>query len=50
MSEFLEKAKKTGRIKPLQEAFEDYPVSEEYHSGKIENLRCSRRRGGISPV
>lgn len=38
MSEFLEKAKKTGRIKVLEEAFKEYPVSEEYHKGKIENV------------
>lgn len=38
MSEFLEKAKKTGRIKELHEAFKEYPVEEEYHQGKIENI------------
>ena len=38
MSDFLEKAKKTGRIKELKEAFKEYPVEEEYHQGKIENV------------
>lgn len=38
MSDFLEKAKKTGRIKELHEAFKEYPVEEEYHQGKIENV------------
>lgn len=38
MSDFLEKAKKTGRIKELEEAFKEYPVNEEEHQGKIENV------------
>lgn len=38
MTEFLKKAIKTGRIKPLEEAFEEYPVEKEYHKGKIENV------------
>lgn len=37
MSDFLEKARKTGRIKELEEAFKEYPV-EEYHQGKTENI------------
>lgn len=37
MSDFLEKAKKSGRIKELEEAFKEYPVEEEYHKGKIKN-------------
>lgn len=40
MSEFLEKALAKGRIKPLQEAFKEYPVEEEYHKGKVENILC----------
>ena len=39
MSDFLEKAKKSGRIKELEEAFKEYPVEEEYHKGKIENVK-----------
>lgn len=38
MSDFLEKAKKSGRIKELEKAFKEYPVEEEYHKGKIENV------------
>lgn len=38
MTEFLKKAMETGRIKSLEEAFEEYPVEEEYHKGKIENV------------
>ena len=38
MTEFLKKAMETGRIKSLKEAFEEYPVEEEYHKGKIENV------------
>ena len=44
MSEFLEQAKKKCRIKPLEEAFIEYPVEEEYHKGKVENIEEYKRR------
>lgn len=38
MNEFLQIAEQNGRIKDIREAFFDYPVEEEWHKGKIENL------------
>lgn len=35
---FLELAKKSGKIKDVKEAFIDYPVENEWHKGKIENV------------
>ena len=32
-SDFLEYALKSGRIKPLEDAFKDFPVEEEDHKG-----------------
>ena len=37
-SEFWKRAEKEGKIKELSEAFEEYPVEEEWHKGKIENI------------
>ncbi len=37
INDFLEEAKKKGKIKDLEDAFKEYPV-EEYHQGKIENI------------
>lgn len=37
-SEFWKWAEKNGKIKDVSEAFEDYPVEEEWHKGKIENF------------
>lgn len=37
-SDFIKKAYQKGKIKNLDEAFIDYPVDEEWHKGKIENL------------
>lgn len=34
----FQKKQKSGRIKELEEAFKEYPVEEEYHQGKIENV------------
>lgn len=34
MSEFLKMAYKKGKVKELQEAFEEYPVENEWHKGK----------------
>ncbi len=35
--EFVKEIKKRGNIRPVQEAFRDYPVEEEEHKGKIES-------------
>lgn len=37
-SEFWKWAEKSGRIKDVSEAFEKYPVEEEWHKGKVENI------------
>lgn len=42
LSDFLKYAYKTGRIKNVEEAFEEYPVEEEYHKGKVENILCEK--------
>ncbi|MBR3132734.1 MAG: type II toxin-antitoxin system PemK/MazF family toxin [Clostridia bacterium] len=38
LSEFLKIAYKNGRVKDLEEAFEEFPVEEEWHKGKVENV------------
>ena len=38
LSEFLKTAYKYGKVKDLEEAFEEFPVEEEWHEGKIENI------------
>lgn len=38
LSEFLKTAYKYNKVKDLNEAFEEYPVEEEWHKGKIENV------------
>ena len=38
LSEFLKTAYKYGRVKELEEAFEEFPVEEEWHEGKVENV------------
>ena len=38
LSDFLKTAYKYNKIKGLNEAFEEYPVEEEWHKGKIENV------------
>ena len=38
LSEFLKMAYKYGRVKDLEEAFEEFPVEKEWHEGKIENV------------
>ena len=37
-SEFLKIAYKYGRVKDLEEAFKEFPVEEEWHKGKVENV------------
>ena len=38
LSDFLKIAYENNRVKELTEAFEEYPVEEEWHKGKIENV------------
>lgn len=38
LSDFLKIAYKYNKVKDLKEAFEEYPVEEEWHKGKIENV------------
>lgn len=38
LSEFLKIAYKYGKVKNLEEAFKEFPVEEEWHKGKIENV------------
>lgn len=38
LSEFMKIAYKYGKVKDLQEAFQDFPVKEEWHKGEIENI------------
>ena len=38
LSDFLKTAYKYGKDKELKDAFEEYPVEEEWHKGKVENV------------
>lgn len=38
LSEFLKVAYKCNKVKEVGEAFEEYPVEQEWHKGKIENV------------
>lgn len=38
LSEFLKIAYKNNRVRDLKEAFKEYPVDEEWHEGKTENV------------
>ena len=38
VSDFLRFAYEHNRIKDIKEAFDEYPVEEEWHEGKIENV------------
>ena len=38
LSNFIKKAYEKGRVKDVSEAFEKYPVQEEWHQGKLELL------------
>lgn len=38
LSDFLKIAYKYNRVKDLEEAFDEFPVEEEWHKGKIENV------------
>ena len=41
LSDFLKNAYKHNKVKDLKEAFEEYPVEEEWHEGKIEEYKKS---------
>ena len=43
LSDFLKIAYKYNKIKDLEEAFEEYPVEEEWHKGKYENVLREER-------
>ena len=43
ISDFLKFAKEKGKIKDIVEAFNEFPVEEEWHKGKIENLLYNYR-------
>lgn len=38
LSDFMKFAYSKGRVKKVEEAFKEYPVENEWHKGKIENL------------
>ena len=38
LSDFLKTAYEHGKVKDLKDAFEEYPVDEEWHKGKLENV------------
>lgn len=38
LSDFLKFAYSKGKVKDINEAFNEYPVDEEIHKGKIENI------------
>ena len=38
MSDFLKFAYEKGKVRDVSEAFEEFPVEEEWHKGKIENV------------
>lgn len=38
LSDFLKIAYEHGKVKELREAFEEYPVDEEWHKGKLANV------------
>lgn len=43
LSDFMKLAYKLGRVKDVEEAFEEFPVEEEYHKGKTENILCEEK-------
>ena len=38
LSDFIKLAYKYNKVKDLNEAFSEFPVSDEWHKGKVENL------------
>ena len=43
LNNIIKKAKEKGKIKDIEEAFNEFPVEEEWHKGKIENLLYNYR-------
>lgn len=43
--EFLKIALKSGKIRDIKEAFREYPVDEEWHQGRIENILQLQEEG-----
>ena len=41
--EFLKEVLKYGKIKPVEEAFKEFPVEEEEHKGKIDSYLKKNR-------
>ena len=39
LSDFLKLAYEYGKVKELKEAFEEFPVEEEWHKGKVEEYK-----------
>ena len=49
ISDFLKFAYEKGKVTDVSEAFEEFPVEEEWHKGKIENvltLNEEKNKGG----
>lgn len=40
ISEFIKLAYSKGKVQDIEEAFKEYPVENEWHQGKIENIIC----------
>ena len=38
VSDFLKIAYKYNKVRDIKEAFEEFPIEEEWHKGKIENV------------
>lgn len=38
ISEFIKLAYSKGKVQEIEEAFEEYPVENEWHQGKIDNI------------
>lgn len=47
MSEFLKMAYKRGKVKELQEAFEEYPVENEWHKGSIDEENVEKYKNSL---
>lgn len=41
LSDFLKVAYKYNKVRDISEAFEEYPVEEEWHKGKVEHITKS---------
>ncbi len=51
LSDFIKFAYKCNKVKDVKEAFEEYPVEDEWHKGKIENvLKESNEEYGLYEI